>query len=126
MIIICLLLLLFNINTPTTPAQGPHLSFVEKRIITCSEVKTGEIVNTSIAFVNDGDEDLMITDMERTCNCTDVDFPIGPVHPGETGIIKVSVNTDGKIGNQVIVIKLFLNSDQNYSIIRLNIPVSLK
>lgn len=103
---------------------GPHLSFIDNRIVNCEEVKMGEIVKVSVGFKNDGYADLLITDYDRTCNCTDVEYPKAAVHPGENAEVKITVDTAGKIGNQIIVIKLYLNSDQKYSIIRLNIPVS--
>lgn len=43
-------------------------------------------------FTNTGDEDLVISDVVPSCNCTVPEYPKYPIAPGESDSIKVSYN----------------------------------
>ena len=43
-------------------------------------------------FTNTGDEDLVITDVYASCNCTVPEYPKYKIAPGQTDSIKVSYN----------------------------------
>lgn len=47
-------------------------------------------------FTNTGDENLIITDVYATCNCTVPEYPKHEIEPGATDSIKVTYNGSGK------------------------------
>ena len=48
------------------------------------------VVTCKFKFTNTGDELLVIHQAIASCGCTVPDFPIEPIKPGESGIIKVT------------------------------------
>ncbi|MBL7926563.1 MAG: DUF1573 domain-containing protein [Bacteroidia bacterium] len=63
-------------------------------------IKQGESVSYSYKFTNVGKEPLVITSAHGSCGCTVPDWPKEPIKKGETGIIKVTFNSAGKMGAQ--------------------------
>jgi hypothetical protein len=63
-------------------------------------ITAGEKVNYSFRFKNTGNKALIITEAHASCGCTIPEKPEKPIMPGETGIIKVSFNSQGKMGHQ--------------------------
>lgn len=63
-------------------------------------IHQGDIVSHEFSFTNTGDEPLMITDAEVTCECTKVDFPKQPVLKGAKGIVKVTFDSKSAMDRQ--------------------------
>jgi hypothetical protein len=63
-------------------------------------IKQGESVSYSYKFTNVGKEPLVITSAHGSCGCTVPDWPKEPIKKGETGLIKVTFNSAGKMGAQ--------------------------
>jgi hypothetical protein len=76
-------------------------------------IKSGDIIEHSFTFVNEGDKALTIKDADVTCGCTYPSFPFLPIAPGESGVIKVRYNSVGKEGKQEA--KVTINSDADKS-----------
>jgi hypothetical protein len=63
-------------------------------------ITAGEKVNYSFRFKNTGNKPLIITEAHASCGCTVPEKPEKPIMPGETGVIKVVFNSQGKQGHQ--------------------------
>lgn len=63
-------------------------------------ITAGEKVNYSFRFKNTGNKPLIVTEAHASCGCTIPEKPEKPIMPGETGVIKVVFNTQGKQGHQ--------------------------
>lgn len=61
-------------------------------------VTDGEKVVHVYEFKNVGDQPLMIQRAEAGCSCTTADWTKTPVMPGKTGTVKVTFNSEGKVG----------------------------
>lgn len=61
-------------------------------------VTDGEKVVHVYEFKNVGDQPLMIQRAEAGCTCTTADWTKTPVMPGKTGTVKVTFNSEGKVG----------------------------
>ncbi|MCD6012762.1 MAG: hypothetical protein K0Q79_2624 [Flavipsychrobacter sp.] len=73
-------------------AQGAKFKFVEE-VHDFGIVKRGPVALYSFEFENSGDDPLLILDVRPSCSCTRVEWPKGPVKPGEKGAITLGVKT---------------------------------
>jgi outer membrane biosynthesis protein TonB len=73
-------------------------------------VVTGKVIEHNFEFVNKGTEPLVIYDATSTCGCTIPEYPKEPVMPGQTGSIKVTYDSKGKIGTQDKLITIKTNA----------------
>jgi cytochrome c2 len=67
------------------------------------------VVEHLISFSNTGTEELRIEGVETSCGCTLVGLSSEVLAPGETGELKVTLDTFGKKGRIVKTITLFSN-----------------
>jgi hypothetical protein len=63
-------------------------------------IHKGDIVSHEYTFTNTGEEPILITDAEVTCECTKVDFPKQPIAKGQKGIVKVTFDSKSAIDRQ--------------------------
>lgn len=62
------------------------------------KVTDGEKVTFNYRFRNTGDKPLIIASAVASCGCTVPEKPEEPIKPGETGILKVVFNSEGRVG----------------------------
>jgi|SRR5690554_3008142 len=85
-----------------TEAQiGQYTTIEIQELYNAGTVAKGEIVNIDVAVKNIGDYPLVIADIKPACNCTVSEFNQDPIAPGETTIIKASIDTDA-VGKGVV------------------------
>ena len=78
----------------------PRFTF-DSTTVNFGRVSQGTRVEKIYHFVNSGKSDLIITDVRGTCGCTvGKDWPKTPVHPGGSGTITVSFDSEGRSGIQ--------------------------
>lgn len=73
-------------------------------------IKPGEVIEHKFEFTNTGTTDLVITNAEATCGCTQPSFPFIPIPPGEKGFIGVKYDSTGKLGTQKPTVTLTTNA----------------
>ena len=89
-------ILFFSLNSM---AQiGPKATFDTLRF-DFGKVKQGENPSHFFNFYSSGDVPFIIEEVKTTCSCTASDWPKGPVNPGEKSSVKVTFDTEGKIGS---------------------------
>ena len=103
-VIICFLL----INSAIAFGQYAEFDFL-KRVHKFDPAEEGVVLEHDYAFTNSGDEPLIISEYKVACTCTKVEYPKKPILPGESGIIKLTFDTEGKIGWQYRLIELHAN-----------------
>jgi mono/diheme cytochrome c family protein len=77
---------------------GPKISFAEKQR-DFGKILQGEIIQYEFDFTNEGDEVLEIKNVQTSCGCTAA--TVGEkdeYQPGEKGKIRVTFNSNGKVG----------------------------
>ncbi|MEN9569639.1 MAG: hypothetical protein RL172_870 [Bacteroidota bacterium] len=62
-------------------------------------ITEGESVQYNYRFKNIGSKPLVISSAQPSCGCTVPEKPEKPVLPGETGFIKVTFNSKGRVGH---------------------------
>jgi hypothetical protein len=78
------------------PQTGITTVAFDKTDYNFGAVKEGKNITHSFTFKNTGRYDLVITDVDASCDCMVPTLPKGPVKPGATGTIVVVFNTAGQ------------------------------
>lgn len=91
-------------------AASPQIKFLETTRELGNIKEKGGKVSTAYRFVNVGDAPLVIFGASSSCGCTKPKFPEAPVAPGDTSVISVSFDPDGKAGEINKMIKVTSNS----------------
>lgn len=82
-----------NLDIPSTTIE------FESDVHDFGEVKDGTVVEHIFTFVNTGQHPLMIDEVVATCGCTVPTYTRTPVAPGESGMVAISFNSKGRVGN---------------------------
>ena len=90
------------------PVERDLLSF-EKHSYNLGDVKKGEIKYFDIKFKNISSIPVSI-DFVSSCDCTEVDFPIDDILPGQTGVLKVKFDSSSKEESETTDIDVFLRN----------------
>ncbi|MBC7615961.1 MAG: DUF1573 domain-containing protein [Pedobacter sp.] len=90
--------------------NAPVIKF-EKEIYDFGVIKEGESVKYEFKFKNTGKTPLIISNAMATCGCTVPEYPSKPIKPGNSGIIKVVFNSQGKVGVQDKVVSIISNAN---------------
>jgi len=105
-------------------SQLPSFKF-EEEFHDFGKIMQGETVSYPFNFKNSGKSDLVISDVSTSCGCTIPSYPKTPIHPGQTGTIKVSFNSSGKHGFQNKNIVIVANTQPNTVILRIKAEVTM-
>lgn len=89
-------------------------------------IEEGTIIDGSFKVTNKGKVDLIISHVQPSCGCTTPDWTKDPIKPGETGEIKFSFNSNGRVGKQNKSITVSSNAEKVQEIIRLKGTVTAK
>jgi hypothetical protein len=76
-------------------------------------IAQGESATYDFKFTNNGNEPLIISKAEGSCGCTVPIWPKEPIMKGQSGTIKVTFNSAGKMGIQDKTVTLTSNAKQN-------------
>ena len=82
-------------------------------------IKQGESVNYEFKFTNAGKEPLIITEAHGSCGCTVPEWPKEPIKKGQTGTIKVTFNSAGKMGPQDKTVTITSNAKSSPKILHI-------
>lgn len=78
-------------------ANAPKIEF-DKKVHDFGTLKQGQVVTTEFKFTNKGKDQLVIYDTKTNCGCTASTLNQMRFEPGESSIIKVTLDTKGKSG----------------------------
>lgn len=96
----------------TPPAPPPFVTW-DKKTIDLGSVKKGEHRSMVYEFTNTSGETAQI-DIVDACECTKVEFPRGPVEPGQKGRLDVVFDSTEKNAAETISINvIFKNTHPN-------------
>ena len=106
-------------------APLPSFSF-DKENHDFGTIEEGTIAKYDFEFTNTGEAPLIISNASGSCGCTVPQWPREPIAPGETGIIHVEFNSNGRPGNQTKTVTLNANTMPNKKVLRINAMVNPK
>ncbi|MEO8211291.1 MAG: DUF1573 domain-containing protein [bacterium] len=90
----------------------PILQFEEERH-DFGIIEQGEKISFAFKFKNVGKGDLVIRAAQASCGCTVPEYPKEPVKPGDSGVINVTFNSEGKEGMQEKTVTIISNTVPN-------------
>ena len=92
------------VNNPTSvndqnvdPNQTGLLVFADT-VHDFGTLMEGEVVQYEFDYVNKGSKEVIITSAKGSCGCTVPEYETKPIKPGDTGIMKVTFNSEGRTG----------------------------
>ncbi|MCF8378293.1 MAG: DUF1573 domain-containing protein [Bacteroidales bacterium] len=100
----------------------PVIEF-EKEIHDFGKLVQGEKATFNFRFKNNGDKDLVISQVKSSCGCTVPKYPKEPVKPGDEGVLKVTFDSEGRKGVQNKVITVVHNGQPNQTFVRIKAMV---
>jgi len=83
----------------TFVSAQPGLKFNDTRH-EFSDVVEGTYPTWVFSFINNGNQDLKLTDVKASCGCTSPFWSRDPIKPGDSGQVKVVFNSNGYAGRQ--------------------------
>lgn len=87
------------------------------------KIVDGEKVSYAFRFKNVGNGELLIRAANGSCGCTVPEWPKNPIKPGESGIINVTFNSEGREGIQHKTVSLIANTMPNTKVISISAEV---
>lgn len=81
------------------------------------------VVNVSFVVNNIGAEDLIIHYVKPDCNCTNLYLSKKVISPMDTAVIRLTINTEGKIGPQVLKNTLSANTCKRMYLLEIKMNV---
>ncbi|WP_158861033.1 DUF1573 domain-containing protein [Lunatibacter salilacus] len=110
-LVVMSLAVVLTVQAQEKSADGPMIAFVESSK-DFGNIAQGDKVEHVFKFENKGKAPLVISNVAATCGCTVPAWPKEPIAPGESGVIKVSFNSAGKMGKQNSVVRIYSNASE--------------
>ncbi len=88
--------------------KGNGLAF-DKKTLKFDKVDEGKLVTLIYSFTNESNQPIIFKDFKTSCHCTKAILPKTPVAPNQKGEIKVTFDTNKKIGYQERTITIITN-----------------
>lgn len=103
-----------NTNEPM-----PTMEF-ENELFEFGTISQGQKVTHDFKFTNKGKADLVINTAKGSCGCTVPEWPMHPIKPGESAVIKVVFDSDGKSGRQHKKVSIIANTQPSTNLIAIS------
>jgi len=97
--------------------NGAEITIVGDESINFGEITQGEKIDVEFRIKNTGTGDLLIDKAKASCGCTVPEWPKKLLVPGEEGEIKVTFNSEHRIGEQKKNITLTTNATPSIKIL---------
>ncbi|MCX7875509.1 MAG: DUF1573 domain-containing protein [Melioribacteraceae bacterium] len=76
------------------------------------DVEEGKLVDTKIGFKNVGNAELIISEVKTSCGCTAALLSSKKLQPGESGNIRIELDTNGREGKLTRTIIIYSNDPE--------------
>ena len=97
--------------------NGAEITIVGDETINFGEIIQGKDKNIEFIIQNTGTGDLIITNAKASCGCTKLEYPKEIIKPGNKERIKVTFNSEHRIGDQKKTITLTTNATPSIKIL---------
>jgi hypothetical protein len=107
--------------------SGEHPKIeIENSDFDFGDITQGDIVSHIFKFKNTGKISLVILDAHASCGCTVPEWTKTPIKSGESGEVKISFNSEGKMGLQQKTVTLRTNTEIGSEIIKFKANIKPK
>jgi hypothetical protein len=79
-------------------ADQTGLLVFDHKVHDFGNLKNGEIIQHDFEYENKGSKEVIILNAKGSCGCTVPEYEDDPIPPGGKGVLKVTFNSDGKMG----------------------------
>lgn len=100
------------LSTISTFAQKIEFQYKE---LNYGDIFQGENGQRIFIFKNTGSAPLIISEVQKTCGCTNPDYPKTPIMPGEQAEIKVTYDTQ-RLGQFSKYVTVYSNDPENNTV----------
>ncbi|MFM9987527.1 DUF1573 domain-containing protein [Flavobacterium sp.] len=107
------------------PGEYPKIE-IENSDFDFGNITQGDKVSHVFKFKNTGKSDLVILDAHASCGCTVPEWTKTPIKNGESGEVKISFNSEGKMGLQQKTVTLRTNTEIGSEIINFKANINPK
>ena len=90
----------------------------EQKTQNFGKTKPGHVLEFDYVFSNNGDKPLIVRNIEVSCSCTKFVFPKRPIATQEKDTIRVTFDTNHKIGYQDRILLVYTNAENSPTKIR--------
>ncbi|MCC7401548.1 MAG: DUF1573 domain-containing protein [Chitinophagaceae bacterium] len=88
------------------------------------KVKEGQVVEVAFRFKNNGNKNLVISDVSAGCGCTIPEKPSAPYTPGQEGVIRAKFNSENRVGINRKEIYVTANTNPNIQTLAFRVEVT--
>jgi hypothetical protein len=103
--------------------EGPAVTFI-KDLVNPGDVIQNDSLKVRFKFKNSGNRSLTITKLIASCGCTQVKITKKVYKPGETGVVNVIIDTNGKTGfiqKEIRVVSNAENDPEHLLVVQCNV-----
>ena len=94
------------------PDSTPRLSISESKH-DFGKVKEGSVLTLNLGIKSIGDSELIISDVKTSCGCTAALLSSDKLKPGESGNVRIELDTKGMKGNKTRTLAILSNDPVN-------------
>lgn len=116
------ILFLITLNSALVFGQEAEFS-LEEKVHKFPKTKQGVLLKHEYKITNTGDAPLIISDYSVSCKCTKAYLPEAPILPGESFLLKITFDTNGKYDFQDRTIFLKTNTKKGTHSVRFKVRV---
>ena len=99
--------------------SGALITVIGNETIDFGEVIEGEKVDVEYKLKNTGTGGLIISKASTSCGCTELQYPKDIIKEGEVDVVKITFDSEGRLGKQTKKITLVSNATPNVKILTL-------
>ena len=117
------------VNVPAT-ASGKDINATSSPIFTFTQenydfgkITQGEKVSHDFNFKNTGGSNLIISSAQGSCGCTVPQYSKTPVSPGDSGVVNVVFDSEGKSGKVQKTVTLVSNANPNTKVLTISAEI---
>jgi len=98
-----------NIILPENKLKNGAMLYLPETQYNFGKVEEGKVVSHTFKLINKGSVDLEVKDIKTSCGCTAAMLSNKKIKPGETGTLKVDLDTKNRIGKMSRTITIVSN-----------------
>ncbi len=98
-----------NILLPEKKPKTGALLYLPETQYNFGQVKEGNVVSHTFKLVNNGQSELEVKDIKTSCGCTAAMLSSSKLKPGESGTLKIDLDTKNRVGRMSRTITIVSN-----------------
>ena len=97
--------------------NGAHISVIGNDTLDFGQIVQGEKVDVEFFLINSGSGDLIISKINASCGCTQIEYPEDIIKISDKFKIKITFDSKERLGKQTKKITIVSNATPNVKIL---------